>query len=70
YANQDEVGTGRREAFVTGVRREDIVVTRVWAAHNTRVKAEQESWDWITLIRRLRQRKGWVILHGTGVLHL
>lgn len=39
YGNEDEVGEGLKEAFATGVKREDVfVVTKVWATYNTRVQ--------------------------------
>ncbi|TDZ75065.1 D-galacturonate reductase [Colletotrichum trifolii] len=36
YANEDEVGQGLKEAFASGVKREDIfVVTKLWATYTT-----------------------------------
>lgn len=39
YGNEDEVGQGLREAFASGVKREDIfVMTKVWCTYQTRVE--------------------------------
>lgn len=39
YANEDEVGEGLKEAFDSGIKREDVfIVTKVWASYNTRVE--------------------------------
>ncbi|KAL1855333.1 hypothetical protein VTK73DRAFT_8579 [Phialemonium thermophilum] len=39
YGNENEVGEGLREAFASGIRREDVfVVTKVWTTYNTRVE--------------------------------
>ena len=39
YGNEDEVGQGLKEAFASGVKREDVfVMTKVWATYNTRVE--------------------------------
>lgn len=39
YNNEEEVGQGLKEAFASGVKREDVfVVTKVWATYNTRVE--------------------------------
>ena len=39
YGNEDEVGKGLREAFATGVRRENVfVVSKVWTTYATRVE--------------------------------
>jgi glycerol 2-dehydrogenase (NADP+) len=37
YANEDEVGEGLKEAFDSGVKREDIfVTTKLWGTYHTR----------------------------------
>lgn len=39
YGNEDEVGQGLKDAFDSGVKREDVfVVTKVWTTYNTRVE--------------------------------
>jgi diketogulonate reductase-like aldo/keto reductase len=39
YGNEEEVGRGLKEAFDSGVKREDVfVVSKVWATYNTRVE--------------------------------
>ncbi|CAM1501586.1 Fc.00g035700.m01.CDS01 [Cosmosporella sp. VM-42] len=39
YGNEDEVGEGLKDAFASGVKREDVfVMTKVWATYNTRVE--------------------------------
>ena len=39
YGNEDEVGQGLKDAFDSGVKREDVfVMTKVWATYNTRVE--------------------------------
>jgi hypothetical protein len=39
YANEDEVGEGLREAFNTGINREDVfVTTKLWATFSSRVE--------------------------------
>ena len=38
YGNEDEVGQGLKNAFESGIKREDIfIVSKVWATYNTRV---------------------------------
>lgn len=38
YGNEDEVGTGLKTAFDSGIKREDVfIMTKVWATYNTRV---------------------------------
>lgn len=39
YGNEEEVGEGLKEAFESGIKREDIfVVTKIWATYTTRVE--------------------------------
>ncbi|EON97060.1 putative d-galacturonic acid reductase protein [Phaeoacremonium minimum UCRPA7] len=39
YGNEEEVGQGLKEAFESGIKREDIfVVTKIWATYTTRVE--------------------------------
>lgn len=39
YGNEEEVGRGLKEAFDSGVKREDVfIVTKVWTTYNTRVE--------------------------------
>lgn len=39
YANEDEVGEGLREAFNTGIRREDVfVTTKLWSTFSSKVE--------------------------------
>lgn len=39
YANEDEVGEGLKEAFDSGVKREDIfVTTKLWCTYHSRVE--------------------------------
>ncbi|PQE31561.1 putative aldehyde reductase protein [Rutstroemia sp. NJR-2017a WRK4] len=39
YGNEDEVGQGLKEAFASGVKREDIfVTTKLWCTYHTRVE--------------------------------
>lgn len=39
YGNEEEVGQGLKEAFESGIKREDIfVVTKIWATYTTRVQ--------------------------------
>jgi len=39
YANEDEVGEGLKEAFESGVKREDIfVTTKLWCTYHSRVE--------------------------------
>lgn len=36
YANEDEVGAGLKEAFASGVKREDIfIMTKLWPTYQT-----------------------------------
>lgn len=43
YANEDEVGEGLKEAFDSGVKREDIfVTTKLWCTYHSR---EEENLD-------------------------
>ena len=37
YGNEHEVGEGLKEAFASGIKREDVMImTKVWATYNTR----------------------------------
>lgn len=39
YGNEDEVGEGLKEAFASGVKREDVfIMTKVWTTYSTRVE--------------------------------
>ena len=39
YGNEDEVGEGLKEAFDSGVKREDIfVTTKLWCTYHSRVE--------------------------------
>lgn len=39
YGNEDEVGEGLKEAFASGVKREDIfIITKLWCTYQTRVE--------------------------------
>lgn len=39
YANEDEVGEGLKQAFDSGVKREDIfVTTKLWTTYSSRVE--------------------------------
>ena len=39
YANEDEVGEGLKEAFKSGIKREDVfVTTKLWCTHHSRVE--------------------------------
>jgi diketogulonate reductase-like aldo/keto reductase len=39
YGNEEAVGEGLKEAFASGIKREDVfVMTKVWATYNTRVE--------------------------------
>jgi glycerol 2-dehydrogenase (NADP+) len=39
YANEDEVGEGLKQAFDSGVKREDIfVTTKLWCTYHSRVE--------------------------------
>lgn len=43
YGNEDEVGHGLREAFNSGISREDtFVITKVWPTYNTRISEALE----------------------------
>ena len=40
YGNEDEVGEGLKEAFASGVKREDIfITTKLWCTYHSRVEA-------------------------------
>jgi len=39
YANEDEVGEGLKEAFESGVKREDVfITTKLWCTYHSRVE--------------------------------
>lgn len=39
YGNEDEVGEGLKEAFDSGVKREDVfVTTKLWCTYHSRVE--------------------------------
>lgn len=39
YANEDEVGEGLKQAFASGVKREDIfVTTKLWTTYSSRAE--------------------------------
>jgi glycerol 2-dehydrogenase (NADP+) len=39
YANEDEVGEGLKEAFESGIKREDVfVTTKLWCTYQSRVE--------------------------------
>lgn len=39
YANEDEVGAGLKQAFDSGIKREDIfVTTKLWCSYHSRVE--------------------------------
>jgi glycerol 2-dehydrogenase (NADP+) len=39
YGNEDEVGEGLKEAFASGVKREDIfITTKLWCTYHSRVE--------------------------------
>jgi diketogulonate reductase-like aldo/keto reductase len=39
YGNEDEVGEGLKEAFDSGIKREDIfITTKLWCTYHTRVE--------------------------------
>lgn len=39
YGNEDEVGAGLKEAFDSGVKREDIfITTKLWCTYHSRVE--------------------------------
>jgi diketogulonate reductase-like aldo/keto reductase len=39
YANEDEVGEGLKQAFATGIKREDIfVTTKLWCTYHSRAE--------------------------------
>jgi diketogulonate reductase-like aldo/keto reductase len=39
YGNEDEVGEGLKEAFDSGIKREDIfVTTKLWCTYHSRVE--------------------------------
>jgi diketogulonate reductase-like aldo/keto reductase len=39
YGNEDEVGEGLKEAFDTGIKREDLfITTKLWCTYHTRVE--------------------------------
>lgn len=43
YGNEDEVGEGLKEAFASGVKREDVfIMTKAWATYNTRLELALE----------------------------
>ncbi|KAK0390615.1 hypothetical protein NLU13_0119 [Sarocladium strictum] len=43
YGNEDEVGEGLKEAFASGIKREDVfVMTKAWATYNTRMQLALE----------------------------
>jgi glycerol 2-dehydrogenase (NADP+)/D-galacturonate reductase len=43
YGNEDEVGEGLKEAFASGIKREDVMImTKAWATYNTRLELALE----------------------------
>jgi glycerol 2-dehydrogenase (NADP+) len=53
YANEDEVGEGLKEAFDSGVKRQDIfVTTKLWCTYHSRVEEGLDTWIYFSYIGR------------------